>query len=622
MNELLELLPPYLKDLDPDIYLSNNYVVCDFETTILEKGSPYNEENKIVCSSWRTGPTHPRYKRETNYVRGTEYEQEELVNAIEEADFWIAHNTKFEYGWLRRCGLELHGKLAFCTQIAEYILRSNRRASLALASCLKRRGMDSKEHLGASLLKAGVCPSTWPEGWLKPYSIKDSEAGEQLFLHQRRALRKAGQLKTAYTRNLLTPVLVDIERVGMHIDETRVRILHRDYTIRKEELMAQIDIITGGANPRSVPQMRTVLYDQLKFKRPHDKKWLTPKGEPTTSFDYINTLKAKTKKQIAFKKIKQEYSKVDAALTKCLNKFNDCLDETEEHIITASLNQTITATQRLSSTGRNYKAQFQNFPRIFKPLFSAREEGWEIGEIDQAQLEYRVAVWYGQDEAGLYDITHGVDSHAYTAGKIFGDDFRSLDPSDTRYKAFRTNAKAHTFKPLYGGESGSPNEVRYYKAFKEKHRGIAKVQEEWKKEALNTKKVACPNGLSFYFKDTRITPSGYITNTTNICNYSVQSLATADIVPIGLVYMWHLMRLRGLKSFIVNTVHDSIITEVLPEEKDLVREIGEISNVGLVKEYLLKVYDIDFNVPLEVETDFAKNWADTQYWQSTYLNKD
>lgn len=621
-EELLPLLPDYLKDLDPEIYLSNNYVVVDFETTILDKGSPYNEDNRIVCSTWRVGSSHPEAERynDTQYNEGNEFNQQRLVRAIEQADFFIAHNSKFEYGWLRRCGLELHQTPAFCTMIGEYILRSNRRGSLTLDDCLKRRRMDSKELLGGSLLKAGVCPSTWPQHWLRPYAIKDVVQGEKLFLHQRQSLRQANQLRTAFIRNLLTPVLVDIESLGMHIDADRVKILHANYTLRKEELAAQIDVITGGANPRSVPQMREVLYDKLKFRRPTDKRWLTPKGEPTTSFDYINTLKPKTQKQIQFKKLKQEYSKVDAALTKALNKFSDCCRETDDHIITASLNQTITATQRLSSTGRNYKAQFQNFPRIFKPLFSARNEGWEVGEIDQAQLEYRVAVWYGQDEAGIYDINHKVDSHAFTATHIYGDSFTQLTPSDQEYKAYRTRAKAHTFKPLFGGESGTKDEVRYYKAFKEKHVGITAAQQEWIRQAVNTKKVNCPNGLIFYFPDAKVTNSGYITSTTNICNYNVQSLATADIVPIGVVFMWHLFRVAKLKSFIVNTVHDSVITEVYPPEKKIISEIGELSNVFLVKDTLKKVYDIDFNVPLEVETQFAKNWSDTAYWREQYLN--
>ena len=545
------------------------------------------------------------------------------MEAIEQADFWIAHNSKFEYGWLERCGLDIAKHLAFCTQIAEYVICSNRRWALNLDACLKRRNIHTKSDIGKALLKASVCPSEWPSPWLSKYSIQDVISTEMLFLSQRAYLIKHDKLKTAFTRNILTPVLVDIEKNGMHIDKERVLRVHRDFTTHLAYIQGEIDQITGGANPSSPKQMREVIYKQLKFRLPTHDKHFTSKGEPTTSYDkYLITLKPKNKKQEKFLRLKNEYSKTNAALTKCLNKFADCVVETKDHILTASLNQTITATQRLSSTGKNYGAQFQNFPRIFKPLFSARKDGWIIGEIDQAQLEYRVAVWYGQDAAGLKDIIEGVDSHAYTAQHIYGEAFTSLPISDAVRKELRTNAKAHTFKPLYGGKSGTKDEVRYYEAFQAKHGGITKVQNEWKMEALNTGKVRCPNGLDFYFPGTKVTQRGYITNSTNICNYHVQSLATADIVPVSVVYQWHLMRVAKLASYCINTIHDSLVMEVHPKEVEIISEIGELSGEKLVKEYMKKIYGIDFNVPLEVETQFSKNWSDTEDWRNQYLNEE
>ncbi|MEK0326623.1 MAG: DNA polymerase, partial [Nitrosopumilus sp.] len=431
------------------------------------KGSPYEKENKIVCAGWKVGKGHPDATRDTNtkFHAGTEFDQQELVAAVERAGYLVSHNSKFEYGWLERCGLDISKHLAFCTMIAEYVISSNRRWGLSLDDCLLRRDFITKSKLGTALLRASVCPSTWPESWLRKYSIRDVEVTEHLFLAQRAYLLKHDQLKTAFTRNILTPVLVDIEKRGMHIDKERVLKVHRDYVLQLSDIEQKLSELTGGANPASPKQMREVIYEKLGFRVPTSKKYYTNNGEPTTSYEkYLITLKPKNKRQKEFLQLKNEYSKVNAALTKCLNKFTDCVVETEDHILTASLNQTITATQRLSSTGKNYGAQFQNFPRIFKPLFSARKAGWYIGEIDQRQLEYRVAVWYGQDEEGLKDIKEGVDSHAYTASHIFGKRFTTLLPSNPIYKELRFRAKAHTFKPLYGGQSGTADEKRYYTA--------------------------------------------------------------------------------------------------------------------------------------------------------------
>lgn len=623
VNDLVAQLPQWLRDFDFSRYLSNSYVVVDFETTIIDKGSPYVPENSVVCSSYKLGVEHPEYTPEAVVIKGNEYEQEYLIDLVEQADFWVAHNSKFEYGWLERCGLPLDKSLAFCTQLAEYVLLSNRSRpdKLSLDACLERRGFPQKEPLGKKLLKAGVCPSTWRDSWLIPYSKQDVIAGEQLFLDQRKALVQFDNLKTAFTRNILTPALVDIERNAMHLDKDRVLDVTQQYNKRLAELQAELDVITEGANPRSHPQMREVLYDKLKFKKPTDKKWLTSAGEPTTKFDYINTLKPKNKKQAKFKELKQEYSKVDAALTKALTKFSHCVLETEDHLLTASLNQTVTATQRLSSTGKNYRAQFQNFPRIFKPLFCARREDWEICEIDQAQLEYRVAVFLGQDEAGLNDILNKVDAHGYTASIIFEEEWAEVkdDLKSAIRDEIRTDSKADTFKPLFGGQSGTPRQQKYYQAFKTKHEGITSAQESWKASAVNTGKVRIPSGLIFYFPNTRIQPDGYITNSTNICNYPVQSFATADIVPIGVTYQWHLMRLANLESFLVNTIHDSSIGEVAPDEKEDYQQIGEYAFVDVVYKYLERVYGVEFNVPLEAETKFSRNWADTPAWREKYL---
>jgi DNA polymerase I-like protein with 3'-5' exonuclease and polymerase domains len=622
----MKKLPSFLQNPNPEVYNSENYIVVDFETTILDKGSPYEPSNSIVCASYKCGPGHPSGDITPQFVRGSEYQMEELTEAIQASDFMVAHNSKFEYGWLHRCGLPLQDTLAFCTYLAEYILFSNRSnpALLSLDRCLKRRRMESKAGIGKKLLAAGVCPSTWPDRWLIPYSLQDVVAGEKLFLHQRRVMAARGLLGVALTRNILTPVLVDIEANGMHLDPERAPKLQRDYNAELVVIREQIDKITGGANPASPKQMREVLYETLKFPLPKDHKFYGKPDKdgnpvPSSGADLIATLVPRNKKQKEFIRLKKEFGRVNAALTKCLNKFTDCIRETDDNILTARMNQAITKTQRLSSTGKNYGAQFQNFPRIFKPLFSARHEGWYIGEVDQAQLEYRVAVFLGDDAAGRQDISSKVDAHGYTASIIFEHDWKTLPKDDPKRKSIRTASKAHTFKPLFGGQSGTRAEKRYYQAFQEKHQGITRAQNKWKIQAVNTGKVVSVTGLTFYFPGTKVLEDGYITNSTNICNYPVQSLATADIVPIGVVYQWHLMRVNHLESFLVNTIHDSTIGEVHPEEREQYQAIAEHAHVSCVYNYLQEVYGIDFDVPLEVETDFNLHWSDSPEWQEKYL---
>ena len=94
-----ELLP---FGIDPMIYTSGNYVVVDFETTNIAKGDCRRDDNSIVLANWLRVVDG---KEVSKTVVGNEYDLNELATDIEEADFFVAHHSKFEYGWLRRISL-------------------------------------------------------------------------------------------------------------------------------------------------------------------------------------------------------------------------------------------------------------------------------------------------------------------------------------------------------------------------------------------------------------------------------------------------------------------------------------------------------------------------------------
>jgi hypothetical protein len=60
---------------------------------------------------------------------------------------------------------------------------------------------------------------------------------------------------------------------------------------------------------------------------------------------------------------------------------------------------------------------------------------------------------------------------------------------------WRQLAKPDTYKPLYGGKYGSPEQERYYTYFRNRYHGIAKTQEQWVNEAVETKRLVTPWGL-------------------------------------------------------------------------------------------------------------------------------
>ena len=582
-----------------DIWDSDNYIVLDFETTNYMKGDAIYEQNKLIYTSFY-------YKGNYYYIRDNILPAE-FIDLCESVDFIVCHNAKFELKWLARNGLDLTKVVCWDTQIGEYVLRgNNQRIGVGLDDTADRYGVGSKNKLVSVLMKSQVPTEEIPRSILEKYCDDDVYMTHEIFKQQREKIKSNNLLRVFHTRNILTPVLADIESNGACVDTDRSEHIYNNLVNQKLLLSTKINKITGGINTNSPKQLAEFLYETMKFPIPKDSRGnekRTPSGNLPTDADTIKNLKASNKKQREFVSLYKEYNEVNNLLSKVFEKLH-AMEEDGKNILYADFNQTVTQTHRLSSSGKEYKIQFQNFPRELKPLFTARYEGWMVGEADQAQLEFRVAAFLGDDDQAKEDIQNNFDVHKFSASEMNGVNMEEVN------KAQRQEAKADTFKPLYGGESGTPAQRKYYEAFKKRYKGIAATQQEWIKEVLSSKQLRIPSGLIFYWPSTKMQRSGYVVNRESICNYPVQSFATADIVPIAVVHQWHRMKQNSMRSFIVNTVHDSSISEVAPEEQELYKEITEQSFTNDVYNYLSHVYGLDFDVELEAEVEFSHHWAE------------
>jgi DNA polymerase I-like protein with 3'-5' exonuclease and polymerase domains len=385
----------------------------------------------------------------------------------------------------------------------------------------------------------------------------------------------------------------------MQLDQEEVLRLWEE----KEEQLAHLELdlekFTGGINWNSPKQMTEYLYDELGFDEVLDHRRnpiRTATGNRSAGIKVIERLRATTVRQRAFLDIYLEAKGVNNELTKYLRKFRDCCEK-DGGFLQGSFNQCNTQTHRLSSSGARYRTQFQNFPRSYKRIFKARKEGWLVGESDGAQLEFRVAAHLGRDSTAVDDIRNGTDIHKVTAG-IIG--------------CSRQDAKAHTFKPLYGGTSGTPAEQKYYRYFGEHYGGITAEQHRWIDTVVEQKWLETEWGLRYYWPHTKMESSGYVTNSTSICNYPVQALATAEIIPIALVYFWHRLKRSNYEMYIVNTVHDSIIVELPESEIPDFHELSKQCFLDDVYRYLSNVYNIEFTVPLATGIKTAPRWGQTE----------
>lgn len=340
----------------------------------------------------------------------------------------------------------------------------------------------------------------------------------------------------------------------------------------------------------------------LKFTAP-SKAWVSANGF-STGKDNLDTLIATAKNNNMDEAVNflSDLKRL-SAVSSYLSSFVDGIDGYTKHddYLHVGLTQHITATGRFS--GRN--PNMQNMPRggtfPVKRVFTSRWDGGYIVEADFAQLEFRTAAFLAQDDTAMREIETGFDVHSYTAKVI----------TDAGQPTSRQAAKEHTFAPLFGatGYGRSKAEQAYYTHFTEKYAGIGKWHQKLASEALRFLKITNVSGRQYAFPDVARRANGSPTHFTMIKNYPVQGFATGDVVPVVLNEL-HRM-LQPLQSVLVNTVHDSMVIDVHPDEKERVLHIIDSLNQN-INTLVEDTYGIKLNVELLLEAKIGPNWLDTK----------
>lgn len=430
----------------------NHYVVLDFETTNKTNGLAVDRDNRLVLAVWYVVEGDKVTKK---YKFGDEYEMGELLEDIKKAHFLVAHNAKFELQWLDRCGLDMHDVLVYDTMVAEWVIHGNIKVPYNLDDTAKRYKLGGKVSLVAKLIKLKVCPSVIPRSWLLRYCDIDVDLCWKVFLAQQAKIDEEELWHIILQRNLVIPVLADIELQGLELDKKAVYEEHEKLTATVEELGKKLDEITGGINLGSPKQLQVLLYDTLGFEEPRDNAGeiiRTNSGERSTAATSLARLGARTSEQERFLELYKDYNNATSMLEKNLNFFKLVCDE-RDGVFFGQLNHCRTANHRLASSGiktpfkavkKELAAQIQNLPRQYKRLFTAHDPDYVVTEYDGSQIEFRVGGDISGDKRIESDIVNGVDIHS-----------RTRDTMNEAYKKYkikkeidRQGAKPNTFAPI------------------------------------------------------------------------------------------------------------------------------------------------------------------------------
>lgn len=84
-------------------------------------------------------------------------------------------------------------------------------------------------------------------------------------------------------------------------------------------------------------------------------------------------------------------------------------------------------------------------------------------------------------------------------------------------------------------------------------------------------------------------------------------MATAEIIPIALVFFWH--RTRGTGITILNTIHDSIVAKVHKDAVELYKRTSVQAFTHDVYQFLRKFYNYSFVVPLGCGIKVSRYWG-------------
>ncbi|MBX3301122.1 MAG: DNA polymerase I [Nitrospira sp.] len=480
------------------------------------------------------------------------------------------------------------------TMIGDYLLNPNRRDHGLETIALERLG----ERLGSGNHEKA-----------QPQSLFEVDTGSREAATEAAAvLAKLGPILTEQLREQgslhlfnevempLVPALADIERNGFLLDVQGLHELSKELERELDRMMETIAGMAGGEfNINSPKQLATVLFDKLGLKPIRKTKTGYSTDEDTlTQLATRHELPAQILNYRSLSKLKSTY--VDALPE---------LVRPETKRLHTSLNQTVAATGRLSSTDPN----LQNIPvkgdyglRIREAFIVPKSH--ELLCADYSQIEPRILAHLSQDPRLLSIFTQGEDIHMATAMEIFG----LLSNQITR--DMRRTAKTVVFGIVYGispfGLSqnlgvSQAEAKKYIDTFFERFaavralmdRNIAEGREKGYTTTILGRRRPIPELQSS-------DPTQRSFGERMAVNSPIQGSA-ADLIKVAMINVHKKLHEELPHVKMILQVHDELIFEVpdhdLEEAKRLVKQ--EMEGVGT---------QLGLSVPLKVDLGVGKNW--------------
>jgi DNA polymerase-1 len=396
----------------------------------------------------------------------------------------------------------------------------------------------------------------------------------------------------------VVPILYSMERVGFRVDPAALKEISLFMDGELERLTRQIYELAGREFNIGSPTQLGDIFEELNF----EVSQRTKTGKISTSRDVLDELAVKYE----LPRLVIEHREIIKLKGTYVDAFPALIDPADGRIHT-TLNQTVAATGRLSSTDPN----LQNIPirtelgrRIRRAFIPA--EGCVILSADYSQIELRLLAHVTQDPVMLEAFRTGEDIHTRTAREVF----HAQTPEELKEK--RRVAKIVNFGIAYViGAFGLAQRVgisrteakRVIEDYYATYKGVKRYMDELPERAREEGSVV----RSIYGRIRRIpdlaNKNGNLRARAEreAVNMPMQGSAS-DIVKLAMIQTNEALRRARLSAKMILQVHDELVFEV-PEA-----EVEQTSAV--VKAAMERAAQLD--VPLLVEIGVGKNWMDAK----------
>ncbi|SFL17683.1 DNA polymerase I [Geodermatophilus ruber] len=542
---------------------------ADDHTTFVDLGPGLDATDEQALAVWLADPDRPKVVHEVKgpllaiWARGWE-----LVGVV--SDTALA------------AYLAMPGQRSFdLGDLAVRYLRRELREAAAEEAQLTLDGMGpSEEDLAREAARADV---------LKAVAVNDLSDALESVLGQRGGDRLLGELELP-----LSFVLARMEQRGIAADLDFLMELQREFADGVAGAAAECYAVIGReVNLGSPKQLQAVLFDELGL--PKTKKI---KSGYTTDAEALTWLLGQTGHPFL------EHLLRHRDVTRLRTVIDGLIPMVDDGgRIHTTFQQTIAATGRLSSTDPN----LQNIPirsaegRRIRQAFVVGPGFESLMTADYSQIEMRIMAHLSGDEGLIEAFTSGEDLHSFVASRAFNIPIEDVDPE------MRRRIKAMSYGLAYGLSAYglaqqlriTPEEAReQMHAYFERFGGIRDYLDGVVEEARQTGFTETTLGRRRYLPDlTSDNRQRREMAERMALNAPIQGSA-ADVIKVAMLNVEKAIAAEGLRSRMLLQVHDELVLEVAPGEREALEALVRREMAGAA----------ELSVPLEVSVGFGASW--------------